>query len=191
MKLLNTILNIDTQWHNYPFWRLKIGVETFEHSIKRTNESKVPKVVAPNNKKRYCKILGTSVINSPLSPFFSDYFTCRGRVESNTPPKILLASRPWILRTLFNWMVGSCTVYIEVNTIWTQLSYLGSNAINFVRAREKFKQTFGFPGALYSDFQSRYSIPYFRYYFLRTSAVFRSLLSTLNYVMYLKRTLIS
>ena len=32
------------------------------------NSIKVPNVVKPKNKKRYYKTLGTSVINSPLSP---------------------------------------------------------------------------------------------------------------------------
>ena len=46
------IPNDDTQ--NYPFCRLKFVVETFEHSIKITNQSnftKVPKVFKPTNKK--------------------------------------------------------------------------------------------------------------------------------------------
>ena len=44
--------NDDTQ--NRPFCRLKLVVETFEHSTKRTNQSKfhkVPKDVKPTSKK--------------------------------------------------------------------------------------------------------------------------------------------
>ncbi len=56
------IPNYDTQ--NYPICRLELVVETFGHSTKWTNKSKlkVPKVVKPTN-----KTFGTSVINSPMS----------------------------------------------------------------------------------------------------------------------------
>ena len=46
------IPNYDTR--NNPLFKLKLVVETFEHSTKWTNESKftkVPKVVKPTNKK--------------------------------------------------------------------------------------------------------------------------------------------
>ena len=59
------IPNNDTK--NYPFCRLKSVVDMFEYSSYRTNQSKfiiVPKVIKAINK----KTLGTSVINSPLSP---------------------------------------------------------------------------------------------------------------------------
>ena len=58
------IPNNDTQ--NYHFCRLRLVVETFQHSTKRTNQSKLinrPKVVKTTNK----KTLVTSVINSALS----------------------------------------------------------------------------------------------------------------------------
>ena len=65
---LKYIHNDDTQ--NYPLCRLNIVVETFEHItwIKQSKFTKVPKVVKATNKKTYQKILGTSVINNPLSP---------------------------------------------------------------------------------------------------------------------------
>ena len=59
----------DTQ--EYTFCILKIVVEPFEHSTSYYNQSKfikVTKVVKPTNKKTYYKALGTSVINSLLSP---------------------------------------------------------------------------------------------------------------------------
>ena len=37
--------------HNYPFCILKFVVETFEHLTYLTNQSKVPKVPKPTNKK--------------------------------------------------------------------------------------------------------------------------------------------
>ena len=46
------IPNDDTQ--NYPFYRLKLLVKTFEYSTQLTNQSKItdyPKVVKPTNKK--------------------------------------------------------------------------------------------------------------------------------------------
>ena len=55
----------------YPFCRLKLVVETFNTELKtqfNLNLVKVPKVVKPTNKKRYCKTMRTSVINSRLSP---------------------------------------------------------------------------------------------------------------------------
>ena len=57
------IPNEDTQ--NSLFCRLQVLVETFGQA-----SLKVPKVVKPTNKKTLLKTLGTSVINSPLSPFF-------------------------------------------------------------------------------------------------------------------------
>ena len=60
---------------NYPFCRLRLVVETFEHSTKWINQlkfNKVPKIVKPMNTKRYYQTLGTSVINSPMSPTFSE-----------------------------------------------------------------------------------------------------------------------
>ena len=58
---------------NSLFCRLQLLVKTF---LTQLNEStnhnllKVPKVVKPANKKMLLKTLGTSVINSPLSPSF-------------------------------------------------------------------------------------------------------------------------
>ena len=64
------IPNDDTQY--YPFCRLKLVVETFEHSTYLTNQSKftkVPKVDKPTNKKGYYKTFGTGVITAhcPIS----------------------------------------------------------------------------------------------------------------------------
>ena len=59
----------DTQ--NYHFCRLKLVVETFEHSTFWVNQSKffkVAKVVKPMNERRNYKILGTIIINNPLAP---------------------------------------------------------------------------------------------------------------------------
>ena len=52
----------------YPLCRIKLMVETFEHSTKLIKQSKVPKDVKLMFRKHYYKTLGTSVINSPLSP---------------------------------------------------------------------------------------------------------------------------
>ena len=63
------ILYDDAQ--NFPFCGLQLVVETFGYStwwINQSNFTKVPKVIKPTNKKRYCMTLGTSVINSPMSP---------------------------------------------------------------------------------------------------------------------------
>ncbi len=59
------ILNDNTQL--YPFCRLKLVVETFEHS---TNESiKIATLVKfVEKEKRYMKTFWTSVIDRPLSP---------------------------------------------------------------------------------------------------------------------------
>ena len=50
---------------NYPLCRLQLMVETFGHSTKWTSQLKFnkSKQFRPMNKKRYCKTLGTSVIN--------------------------------------------------------------------------------------------------------------------------------
>ena len=55
---------------NYFFCRLKLVVERFEHSNKPNNQNSIKglKVVKPTNKKRYCKTLETSLINSPMFP---------------------------------------------------------------------------------------------------------------------------
>ena len=68
-KLMN-IPNDDTQ--NYSFCRLQLMVKTFGQSTKWTNQSKFNK--SPKDclnqqiRKSYYKTLGTSVINSPMSP---------------------------------------------------------------------------------------------------------------------------
>ena len=56
------IPNDDTQ--NNTVCRLHLVVETFRHS----NSRKVPKVAKPRKRKPYYNTLGTSVINSPMSP---------------------------------------------------------------------------------------------------------------------------
>ena len=56
------IPNDDKQ--NYPFCRLELVVETNQNLLKS------PKLVSQRIRKRYYKILGTSVINSPLSPLY-------------------------------------------------------------------------------------------------------------------------
>ena len=54
----------DDNTQNNPFSRLKLVVETCEHST-----TKVLKVVKPRRvRKHYQKTLGTSVLNSPMSP---------------------------------------------------------------------------------------------------------------------------
>ena len=54
---------------NYPFFRLKLVVETFEHSTKLPiNQNQSPKSLSQRIRKRYDKTLGTSVMNSPLPP---------------------------------------------------------------------------------------------------------------------------
>ena len=68
-KLLN-IPNDDTQ--NYPSCRLQFVVGTFGHLTKPTNQNllKTPKMLSQRLRKDYQNHLGTSVINSPLSPSF-------------------------------------------------------------------------------------------------------------------------
>ena len=61
----------DNDTYNYHISRLKLAVETLDTQINQpTNQNaiKVSKVVKPSNKKQYHKTLGTSVINSPISP---------------------------------------------------------------------------------------------------------------------------
>ena len=66
------IPNDDKQ--DYPLYYiciLQLVVETFGHSSERINQTnfwKVTRVVRPTKKKTYHKTLGTSVINSSLSP---------------------------------------------------------------------------------------------------------------------------
>ena len=48
---------------NYSFCRLKLVVETFEQ-----NSLNSPKLFSKRIRKRYYKTLGTSVIDSPMSP---------------------------------------------------------------------------------------------------------------------------
>ena len=61
------ISNDNTQ--NYPFCRVKLVVETLEQSTNH-NSLKSPKLLSQRIKKLYYKTLGTSAINSPLSPIF-------------------------------------------------------------------------------------------------------------------------
>ena len=63
------IPNNDTQ--NYLFCRLQLMVEMFEHwTNEQTNQNSLesPKLFSKRIRKCYCKTLGTSVINNPLSP---------------------------------------------------------------------------------------------------------------------------
>ena len=58
---------------NYLYFISKLVLDTFGHSIdKRANKNpiKVPKVLNLRIRKCYYNTLGTSVINSPLSPIF-------------------------------------------------------------------------------------------------------------------------
>ena len=55
---------------NYPFCRLQLVIETFGHS---NNEKSVKVIVKSIYKKRLYKTLGTSEINSPLSPLSLKY----------------------------------------------------------------------------------------------------------------------
>ena len=56
--------NDDTQ--NFPFCKSKLVVETFEHSNKI--QVKSPKLLSQRIRKHYDKTLGTSLINSQMSP---------------------------------------------------------------------------------------------------------------------------
>ena len=63
------IPNDDTQ--NYSLRRLQLMVEMFKHILNEStnqNSVKAAKLVSQRIGKRYCKTLGTSVINSPMSP---------------------------------------------------------------------------------------------------------------------------
>ena len=62
------IPNNDTQKHL--FCRLQLVVETSEHPTWWANKPKFNKVVEPTNRKMYCKTLGASVINSPMTPHY-------------------------------------------------------------------------------------------------------------------------
>ena len=56
---------------NYPFCRLQLVVEILENELYgpiNQNSIEITKGVKLKNKKRYCKTLGTSIINSPMSP---------------------------------------------------------------------------------------------------------------------------
>ena len=59
------IFNDDTQ--NYPFYRTNLVVETIEQSTNK-NSLKSPKLLRQQIRRRDYKTLGTSVINSPLTP---------------------------------------------------------------------------------------------------------------------------
>ena len=59
------IPNDDTQ--NYHFCELQFVVKTFERSTNQ-NSPKSSKLLSQRIRKRYCKTLGTSVINIPLYP---------------------------------------------------------------------------------------------------------------------------
>ena len=67
------IPNEDTQ--NCPFWRLQLVVETFGHSTKWANQSKlieVPKVVKPTNKKILLQNFGAEGNKQPIVPSLRD-----------------------------------------------------------------------------------------------------------------------
>ena len=70
--MTDKLMNI---FNNYFFCRLQLVIETFGHSSLCTNQQnkiQAPKVVkaVKQAKKRYCKTLGKSVINSPLPPLY-------------------------------------------------------------------------------------------------------------------------
>ena len=62
------IPNADTQ--NSLFCKLQLVVETFGNWMNQSNSLKVPKVIQPTNEKTLLNTLGTSAINSLLSPSF-------------------------------------------------------------------------------------------------------------------------
>ena len=71
------IPNDDKQ--NAPFCRLQLIVQTFGHSINKPanqNSIKIPKLLGQRIRKHY-KTLGTSVINSPMSPASLDNTLCK------------------------------------------------------------------------------------------------------------------
>ena len=53
---------------DYNFWLKCLDTQLIESTNKKL--LKVPKVVKPTNRKTLLVTVGTSVINSPLSPFF-------------------------------------------------------------------------------------------------------------------------
>ena len=53
---------------DYNYWLKHLDTQLNEST--NQNSLKVPKVVKPTNKKMLLKTLGTSVMNSPLSPSF-------------------------------------------------------------------------------------------------------------------------
>ena len=64
--------------YNTQIW-LQFVVETFGHSTKRTNQlkfNKNPQGCCQLIRKRYYKILGTSVINSLMSPSLPGAYNC-------------------------------------------------------------------------------------------------------------------
>ena len=82
------IPNYDSQ--NYLFCRLKLLVETFEHSTLLTKQSKfteVPKISKQTNKKTFYKTLGTSVINAHC-PLSETYYSC-ATYRNNYPWKYI------------------------------------------------------------------------------------------------------
>ena len=66
---------------NFPFSKLQLVVKMFEHSTERINKSKFNKsprfFLSQRLRKHYYNTLGTSVINSSLSP---------NSLQKNTPP---------------------------------------------------------------------------------------------------------
>ena len=60
----------DTQNYSvdYNLWIKRLDTQLNEQT--NQNSTKVHMIVKPTNKKSYCKTLGTSVINSPMSPPF-------------------------------------------------------------------------------------------------------------------------
>ncbi len=70
------IANDDTQ--NKTFCKLKLVVETFEHLTlwKNNQNSKVPKVVKPTNKKTLLQNFGDYCTKQPIVPLFSGYHPC-------------------------------------------------------------------------------------------------------------------
>ena len=77
------IPNDDTQ--NSLFCKLQLlkRLDTQLHESANQNSLKVPKVDKSTNKKTWLKTLGTSVINSPLSPFLPE-------INYDSPPHLAM-----------------------------------------------------------------------------------------------------
>ena len=66
MAEINVIIHKITPSADYNKWLKRLDTQSNEPT--NQNSKEVPKVVHPMYKKRYYKTLGTSVMNSPMSP---------------------------------------------------------------------------------------------------------------------------